>query len=850
LDMNQEEGRSKGRQRSVRPPRWLLITVGVIVLLLVGGYVTLKVLFPPEKLRAMVAPRVEEAVGRDVEIGSVSLRVFPRIAVRMEDFAVSNPPGFGDEPAMSLAALELQVALWPLFRREIELNTVRLIEPIVRYEVLADGRNNFEGIGAADTASGEATAESGGAPAAAGLVVSDLVLRDGTILYTDRASGRGARLRMGASLSAERAEGDRRSLVSEGVLDMTEIMALLPDMAEDSIAIPSTRVEYELFADLPGDSARLRRLDIVLGEVPLSGTGTLTGLRSEVKNLDFTLESGEVEIAELLASLPQRLRREDLEASGLARLSLQAQGQLGADAPLPIRGTLDVRDLAASLADYGQVLEGGSGEVAFSRETLSIPAFTGQVLGRDWELELTVTDFETRAVEGRVEGGLSLARLAELRDGGLPMEGDVQANLSFSGSLREVSGLRATGPLRLSNVSYQSESLAVPARIESAVVQLTGSGVSVERMPIKLGGSDLTLSLSGPQLLAWSLRDSVAKAASPPSVQFSVTSNRLDVSEIMVEDTSKIGYGALVSARLAGRQVAGRDPGAIAADRYRVPAIPPVNATGTVRIAEFVNPPTQARNVDFAVELRNGQLQLRELTADVYGGKFTGGASVDLSGGKPPYGLRYDMSLTGARAATFLERWTRLGAVTDGLIDFRISGTGSVDETLLPVADVLDASGFTAVKEGRFTEFPIARALTNRFNAGPDLFGAFQSLGGGYTIENGRFVLDDWELAASQVTASVGGSAGLGGTLDLDLQLAVPPSLLQKAGLVQGGGGPLGNLIGQLAKDDRPIQLGIGIGGSMGEPRLEIDTDALQQALQQRLQGAGKDLLKRLIPPN
>lgn len=833
--------------RPFKPPRWLLIALGVVVVLLIVGYAALKLIFTPEKLRAMVVPRVEQAVGRDVEIGSVGLRVFPRLAVRLDEFTLSNPPGFASEPAMSLEALELQVAFLPLvLRREMELDEVRLVQPIIRYEVLPDGRSNFEGLGPTDT-----TQAGGGRSAAAGLVVSDLVVRDGTILYTDQSAGRGARLALGASLSLERSDEVRGALVSQGVIDLREVRALLPDMAEDSLALPDTHVEYELLADLPGDSARLRQLEITLGELPLSGSGTVRALGSERKVIDFQLESGEADISELLASLPARLRREDLEASGQARLSLQASGQLGGEPGPEVLGTLELNDVAASFADQGEVLTDGSGAVTFTRDRLSIRDFSGQVLGQEWQLQLTIDDFETRAVDGSVRGGVSLARLSQLRADGAPMEGDADFELRFSGSLQDMSGLRATGPVRLSGVSYRSESLAVPARVESATLRLTGAGVTAENVPIKLGDSDVTLSFEGPQLLTWALRDSAGKVAAPAAVEFTAVSNRLNVSEIMSEDTTSIGYSNLVAARLAGRQIDGRDPGALAQDRYDVPPIPPINASGTVRVREFLNPPMQANDVAFNVTLRGGQLELRQLTADVYGGKVTGGAAVDVTRGEPPFGLRYDLQLVGAQAGAFLEQWTRLGPALQGLLDFRVSGTGTIDQSLLPVTETVDASGASIFKEGRFLNFPVTEAIVKRFNAGPEFISSFKTVGGGYRIEEGRFVLEDWQLAGSQITATVAGSAGFSGALDLQLQVMMPPSLLQKAGLIQGGGGgPLGNLLGQLSKDDQPIPVAVGIVGSMSDPRLEIDTQALQQALQQRLEGAGKDLIKRLIPPN
>jgi AsmA protein len=828
-------------------PRWLLIALGVVLVLLIAGYAALKLILTPEKLRAMVVPRVEEAVGRDVEIGSVGLRVFPRLAVRLDQFRLANPPEFGSEPAMSLEALELQVAFWPLvLHRDMELHEVRLIQPIIRYEVLADGRTNLEGLGPTDTT----RAGGGGRSSAAGLVVSDLVVRDGTIFYTDQGAGRGARLGLGASLSLSRSDEARGALVSRGDVDMREIRALLPDMAEDSIALPDAHIEYELFA-VPGDSARLRELHITLGELPLDGSGSVHGLGTDRKSLDFQLESGEADISELLASLPARLRREDLDASGQARLSLQVRGQVGGEPGPEVAGTLDVRDVSASLAEEGELLTNGAGAVAFTRDQLSVRDFKGQVLGREWQLQLTINDFATRAVDGSVKGGISLARLAQLRTDSPPMEGNADFDLRFSGSLQDKTGLRATGPVRLSGVSYQAESLTVPARVESATLRLTGAGVSSESLPVKLGDSDLTLSFDGPQLLTWMLRDSAEKASGPaPVVKFTAVSDRLNISEIMSEDTTAIGYGSLVAARLAGRQIKGQDPAVVAQDRYTVPPIPPINASGTVRVREFLNPPLQADNVSFSVTLENGQLEVRQLAADVYGGKVTGGASVDMARREPPFGLRYDVQLVGGQAGAFLEQWTRLGAALQGLIDFRVSGSGTIDQSLLPVTEAVDASGATTLKEGRFLDFPVSKAIVKRFNAGPELFAGFRTLGGGYRIEEGRFVLEDWQLAGSQVTATVAGSAGFGGALDLKLQLMMPPSLLQKAGLIQGGGGgPLGNLLGQLSKNDQPIPVAVDIVGSMSDPRLEIDTQALQQALEKRLEGAGRDLIKRLIPP-
>ncbi len=88
----------------------------------------------------------------------------------------------------------------------------------------------------------------------------------------------------------------------------------------------------------------------------------------------------------------------------------------------------------------------------------------------------------------------------------------------------------------------------------------------------------------------------------------------------------------------------------------------------------------------------------------------------------------------------------------------------------------------------------------------------------------------------------------MGGALDLKIAMELPPAVLERAGLI-GGTGPLAGLLGQLRQDNQPIQVAVGLGGTISEPALRVDSEALQKALEARLKDTGKDLLKQLIKP-
>jgi hypothetical protein len=849
--MTERDKHSAGRSRGLRPPRWLVVVVAALALIVIGAAVALKVMLPPEKLRAMIVPRIEEKVGSEVTLSDVRLRIFPRIAVRLDDFAVANPPGFSAEPALRLDALELQVALWPLLRKQVELGRVRLVHPAIRYEVLADGTSNLSRLGpqeaeAAGDGEGEAAPASGAAAGA--LVVSDLALSDGTVYYSDARSGRVARLNLDARLQAERVAGNERAMAGRGTIALSSIRTLVPDAGTDTLALPDLDIEYAMLLDLPGDSLALEDVEIAMGDVSAGGGGVVRGLLGE-RSVDFTLESGDVDIAAFIASLPAEMQPRDVEVGGLARLSLEVRGPIGAGAKPPLNGMLGLEGVSASYGEYGGVLSGGSGEAHFDLESLSLPSFSGDLLGEPFELRLTVSDFETRQVDGHVRGAADLGRLAQLREGAAPMAGEVGFDLSFSGPARQPERLRLSGPIELTNVSYQSESLAVPAQVASATIRLTGTGVAADAIPVRLGASDLDITIDGPDLLSYAL--SRGEAAAAPHIEFAVTSRRLDLSELTVPDTTQPGYSDLLTARLAGRQVGGRDPDELARERYaKMAPIPPLDASGRVRIAELLSPPTRAQNISFNVVVRNGVLEVRDLTGGLYGGTLGGALTLDFSQGHPPYGLGYDLRLSGGRAGDFVQGWTRLGRAMSGVVDFNVSGNTTIDEGFLPAPNAIDATGRASFTQGRFEDFGLVNALAGQLKLDATRLSGFSELGGPFEIEGGNFLLRDWSLAGSDLKGVVGGSAGLGGSLDLKMDLELPMETLRRAGLIEGGGGGvLGNVLGRLTGGDEAIKVAVGVGGTMSRPALELDSEALRQELERRFGAAGRNLLQQLIKP-
>jgi hypothetical protein len=121
--------------------RVILIVLATVVLLLVAAVVLLPVLLPQDRVRELAASRVRAATGGEAVLGDISLKVLPRLRLvlgtsslvltgdGMRDAGLQ--PGVLDSARVGLERLELDLALWPLLKKQLEFGKIRLIGPDV-----------------------------------------------------------------------------------------------------------------------------------------------------------------------------------------------------------------------------------------------------------------------------------------------------------------------------------------------------------------------------------------------------------------------------------------------------------------------------------------------------------------------------------------------------------------------------------------------------------------------------------------------------------------------------------------------------------------------------------------------
>jgi AsmA protein len=107
--------------------RWIVITAGLIVGFLVLAAVLAFTFIRPRHLADLAVVQVRSQTGRQLDFGGeLSLSVFPWLGVEAANVTLGNAPGFGPEPMVHVAEVEVRVKLLPLLHGDVEIGHVVL----------------------------------------------------------------------------------------------------------------------------------------------------------------------------------------------------------------------------------------------------------------------------------------------------------------------------------------------------------------------------------------------------------------------------------------------------------------------------------------------------------------------------------------------------------------------------------------------------------------------------------------------------------------------------------------------------------------------------------------------------
>lgn len=125
--------------------RTFLVTIATFAALIVGSLLAIVLIWPPADLvRERVIAEVERQTGRRIAISGTRLDFGRGLAVTLSGVSLAGPPMMDKSPLLTASRIEVELALFPLIVREIHIERLTLVNPVLDLQIDPNGRRSWE----------------------------------------------------------------------------------------------------------------------------------------------------------------------------------------------------------------------------------------------------------------------------------------------------------------------------------------------------------------------------------------------------------------------------------------------------------------------------------------------------------------------------------------------------------------------------------------------------------------------------------------------------------------------------------------------------------------------------------
>ncbi len=826
-----------------RPARTLLIVVGALFALVLLILVLTPMLFG-DRIAGRVKTEVNKSLDAKVDWRSAGLGLFhdfPNLTLTLDDLTAVGVGKFEGDTLASVRHLGVILDLFSAVRSAmgssspIVVRAVELDRPRISLLALEDGSANWD-ITKKTTAGPAPTAEAGRPMA---ISLRRFEIDSGNITFDNRAAKLKASVQaLDQTLSGDfgtnqvdvqtRAHADTVTVEFAGISYLNKVAL---DLTVDGAA------------DLAKKSLTLQQSGVRLNDLVLGLTGTVASVGERI-GLDVAFSAPKTEFKQILSLVPAVYASDfrSVQTSGSFAVNGKVKGEYGDDV-FPAftvnakvdNGTFRYPDLPLPAKDIFLALQianpGGKADntvVNLSRLHL--------VLGQnpiDASLVLR-TPLSDPDVDARVKGRVDLAdlrRTVKLQNvqelsGSIAADAAVRTRLSWVDS-GQYDKVNASGTVDVRDLAVKSAALPRPLAIKESSLQLAPRRAELKSFTGTVGSSDLRASGYLENFLGYALRDDDLRGSA------SISSNRFNLNEWR------------------------SDEGELSV----IPVPPHVDFALDAKVGQVLYDKLTLSNARGRLRVKDQRITLENFTFNTLGGEMgVTGFYETTTPAKPTFDVGLKMQKLDIPSAFQAFNTVRLLApvaeYAKGNFSANLKLNGPLGKDMMPLYQALTGQGSLQTSKLLIQDFPaldkMASATKLNFLNDPTL----HALRSQFAIRDGRLHLQPFTVSLGGTSMTVAGSNGLDQSLQYNLGLRVPRSLIGAdanqaiSGLLSKATGA-GVDLGSAAE----IPLGIQVGGTIKNPTIKTDlaslptsvakgaTDAVKQAAEQQVNAQAQKLM-------
>ena len=519
----------------------LLRILFIVIIVLLAAMITLPTVFKDEIL-SKSKELINDNLRARVEFEDIRLslfRRFPNMNVGIKDLSISGTGQFEKDTLIRFDSFDAELDLLSLFRKNIAVEGIYLIQPRLHAKVAADSAVNWDIMKATEETEAEVP-DTGAAKIDYRVDLKTFKIEGGHILYEDALSGMQASLdnlnfELKGDLGADSSAIDLHLDIHPVDLQMGAIKYL----NQSSVVF-----DAGIGANLEAGRYYIRDNVFSLNALALNFDGLIEMLEDGRINTDIKFATSKAGFKSLLSMVPAIYMQDfqDLNTSG--QLSLQgAVSGYYKDSILPsLDMNLQVENAMFSYPDLPKKAE----HIAISLQTyfdgqhpdntkVNLEHFHIELAGSPFDASfLLMTPLSDPSINGNVKGTIVLDNLADV----VPMEetdlkGTIHSDLKLKGSLSMIEqekydAFQAEGQVDMKDFYFSGKDLPASVNMDAALL-FTPQYLNLKNMDARIGESDLHLSGKLSNYLSYMLQDGIIRG------DFNFHSNYLNTNQFLTE---------------------------------------------------------------------------------------------------------------------------------------------------------------------------------------------------------------------------------------------------------------------------------------------------------------------------
>lgn len=622
-----------------------------IIILAVAAIAALPFIIDPNDYKDEIAAQVEKATGRKLTLqGDIGLSVFPWVALDLGQVSLSNASGFKAESFASVEGASIRIKLLPLFKRELEMDTIVLDGLLLNLETNEEGVTNWDDLTSsaaeeAEEATTSPAAESDTNESGKGLSainVAGVKLTNANVLWSDASKNENFQLR---NLNL-----DTDPLVPGQPTSLTTSFDLISSQPEVKAHI---KLDTNIIVDLQKQMYSLESLK-------LSTVANSPTMPMQQSNLNLTAD-----IQANMASEVVTINNLDvnLQASGTdqnidAKLSGEVEANLASQqhriSNLTVSGNIE----HAALPD---------GKAAFDLTT----NMTANLAEETFQVNDLAVKLANLTMNGRLQG-----------------EKILSDNTAFNGNIQ-------VKPFNLRKLADELD-IELPEMADNSTLELVQFSSEINGTKNSVNATDLQFTLDQSQLTGQFGVNNFTK----PAYTFNLALDQIDADRYLPPPAEEKATSERQPATPATASSEG-------GSELPLEPLREIQAKGSLNIGKLKVSGISSENIVITIDAKDGLIKLSPLSAELYQGKYQG--NVNLDARDDNLKLSVDENLQGVQAGPLLQDLTgndRISGTANASV--KLNGSG---KDIDAIKQSLNGNGAFSFTDGALKGINIAEAI-------------------------------------------------------------------------------------------------------------------------------------------